>query len=88
MKYFADYINERIYEINEYGDGFMRDIDGTYPVHKDSVPWSEEENEVIWFVEPMTNDEYDTFGKKWLWAKSPLLAEKSVHSWRNYMQML
>lgn len=38
MKYFADYMKERIYAIDENtGDGVMVDGDGKFSIHKDKI---------------------------------------------------
>ena len=45
MKYFADYMNESIYAIDENsGDGVMVNARGRHEMHTDSIPWVEEEN--------------------------------------------
>ena len=86
MKYFADYLKERIYAINDNGDGVMICEYGTFPTHKDIVPWYEEENANVWEVEEMTEEEFNTYGKAWKWAAIPALNEKQKHSWRNFKE--
>ena len=89
MKYFADYMKERIYAVDEKtGNGVMVDEYGRYNVHKDTsrIPWLSEENGVGFLVEEMTKEEFEDYGKKWEWAKSPSSAEIKKHSWRNFME--
>lgn len=42
MKYFADYMNESIYAIDENtGNGVMVNARGRHEMHTDSIPWEE-----------------------------------------------
>ena len=43
-------------------------------------------NGIGFYVEEMTKDEFDSFGKKWIWAASPSASENVEHSFRNYMR--
>lgn len=85
MKYFADYMKERIYAIDENtGDGVMVDGDGKFSIHKDKkqIPWLSEENGTGFIVEEMTKKEFESFGITWNWAAAPLPDEEQRHSWR------
>lgn len=89
MKYFADYMKERIYAIDENtGDGVMVNARGRHEMHTDSIPWEEEENDTFWEVEPMSKAEFESFGITWTWAAAPLPEEEQTHSWRNYKQVI
>lgn len=91
MKYFADYMKERIYAIDENtGDGVMVDGDGKFSIHKDKkqIPWLSEENGTGFIVEEMTKKEFESFGITWNWAAAPLPDEEQKHSWRNYKQVI
>ncbi len=72
MKYFADYMKERIYAIDENtGDGVMVDGDGKFSIHKDKKQIT-----------------FESFGITWNWAAAPLPDEEQKHSWRNYKQVI
>ena len=89
MKYFADYMNESIYAIDENtGNGAMVNARGRHEMHTDSIPWEEEENDTFWEVEPMSKAEFESFGITWTWAAAPLPEEEQTHSWRNYKQVI
>lgn len=91
MKYFADYMNESIYAIDENtGDGVMVDGDGKFSIHKDKkqIPWLSEENGTGFIVEEMTKKEFESFGITWRWAAAPSPDEEQKHSWRNYKQAI
>lgn len=91
MKYFADYMKERVYAINEKtGIGIMVDEDGRYNIRRDvdRIPWLSEENGIGFLVEEMTKEEFDDYGKTWKWAKSPSASEEYKHSWRNYIEKI
>lgn len=91
MKYFADYMEERIYAIDEKtGNGIMVDEYGKYSVQKDiaRIPWLSEENGIGFLVEEMTKEEFDGYDKKWEWGACPSPAEEQKHTWRNYMKAI
>lgn len=89
MKYFADYMKEHVYAIDEKtGKGLIKNERGTFNIRVDTknIPWLSEENGIGFLVEEMTKEEFDNYGKKWEWAKSPSSAEIKKHSWRNFME--
>lgn len=91
MKYFADYMKERVYAVDEKtGKGVMVDEDGVYNVQKDiaRIPWLSEENGIGFLVEEMTKEEFENYGKTWDWGAYPSLGEEQKHSWRNYMKTI
>ena len=47
-----------------------------------------EENGVGDLIEDMTKEEFESFGKTWIWNDSPNEKEKIKHSWRNYIKYL
>ncbi len=77
MKYYADYMKERLYAVESDGTTIVKWIDGnsveenTFKRDNDR-PWLSEENGVGFYVEEMTGEEYETFGKKWVWNDSPI----------------
>ena len=91
MKYFADYMKERVYAVDEKtGNGIIKDERGMFNIHVDTknIPWRSEENGIGFLVEEMTKEEFDDYGKKWEWGKAPSYSEMKKHSWRNYMEKI
>lgn len=96
MKYYADYLSERICSIAQDGtivvkflDRNTKNVKTIYPDEKiKEHPWLHEENGIGFYVEEMTKDEFDSFGRKWIWADSPSASENVEHSFRNYMKFL
>lgn len=74
-----------VYAIDSNGDGTAKNQYEAVKVHKDRVPWISEENGVGFYVEEMTEEEYNDYGHKWKWADKPTENELKEHSWRNYM---
>lgn len=95
MKYYADYWNESVYAVDSDGraHGKHQDFDTDEVIEwcfkrKDDSRWMWKENEVCDWVEDMTKDEFDSFGKTWIWNNSPNEEEKIKHSWRNYIKLI
>ena len=87
MKYFADYMKERVYAINEKtGIGIMVDENGRYNIQKDvdRIPWLSEENGIGFLVEEMTKEEFDDYGKKWEWGGCSRTPNDNESTWRCY----
>ena len=91
MKYFADYMKERVYAVDEKtGNGVMVDEYGRYNVHKDTtrIPWLSEENGVGFLVEEMTKEEFDDYGKKWEWGGYSRTPNDNESTWRCYKKTI
>ena len=95
MKYYADYWNERVYSVAPNGDAVCKRqniANGEIMIVKLKRPndeaWMWEENGVGDFIEPMTKDEFDSFGKTWIWNDRPNEVERLKHSWRNYIKRI
>lgn len=91
MKYYADYFNERVYSVAPNGDAVCKRqiiTTGQIVVNKfkrtNDSAWLWEGNGVSDYVEPMTADEFDSFGNEWVWSETPDDAERHKHSWRNF----
>lgn len=79
MKYYADYMKDRFYAIDEKGRTIVKmwDFDTNSVVVLDGgvrnvYPWLSEENGVGFYVEEMTKEEFDTIGEKWVWLNAPV----------------
>jgi len=83
MKYFADYMKERVYAVFDDGIAIGRDIHGQWRFKPDRVPWLSEENGVGSYVEEMTKEEFHSFGQSWIFGGLRDDA-KEKHTWRNY----
>lgn len=95
MKYYADYYNERVYSVAPNGDAVCKrqniltnDVIIVKFKRPNDEPWRWEENGVGAYIEPMTADEFESFGKKWIWNETPNDTEQDKHSWRNYIKRL
>lgn len=91
MKYFADYMKERVYAVDEKtGNCVMKNERGVCNIRVDTenIPWLSEENGIGFLVEEMTKEEFDDYGKKWEWGAYPSSDEEQKHSWRNYMKTI
>lgn len=95
MKYYADYYNERVYSVAPKGDTICKSqniVTGKITTVKfkrpNDAPWMWNENGIGDFVESMTVDEFESFGKQWVWNNKPTEAERQKHSWRNYIKRL
>lgn len=99
MKYYADYWNERVYAVEPDGQTECKYLNSGYfdEIKKivvrrfkrpDDKPWLWEENGVGNLVEPMTKEEFESFGKTWVWNNIPNPDENKKHSWRNYIKLL
>lgn len=94
MKYYADYWNERVFAVTPEGEnvGKRMNAAGEVVVFKtkraDDRPWLWEENGAGDYVEPMTAEEFESFGKSWVWSNQPDAAESVHHSWRNFIKSL
>ncbi len=95
MKYYADYMKERIYAVDEEGTAICKiwdDKKKKVSISKSMIgsaghPWYSWENSIGFLVEEMTQKEYESFGTDWLWAAFPdYPKEHEKHSWRNYME--
>ena len=95
MKYYADYYNERIYSVEPNGDAVCKRqniVTGNITTVKfkrpNDEPWMWSENGIGDYVELMTADEFESFGKIWVWNTNPTDAEQHKHSWRNFIKRL
>lgn len=95
MKYYADYYNERVYSVEPNGDAVCKrqniatgNITTVKFKRANDEPWMWSENGIGDYVEPMTADEYESFGKTWVWNANPNDAERHKHSWRNFIKRL
>lgn len=95
MKYYADYWNESVYSVTPEGETdckFISDKTGKmverHFKRPNDAPWMWEENGVGDFVEPMIKEEFESFGKTWIWDNAPNEDEQIKHSWRNYIKRI
>ncbi len=94
MRYFADYMKEIIYAVDDNGDGVSKCSDGTFNVHKKEVPWLSEENGVGFLVEEITKEDFKTYQIKWDWGVNDEYEHhfeewcNSPHSWRKYTKTI
>ena len=95
MKYYADYYNECVYSVTPDGytvckrqDIRTDDIVTIKYKRPNDEPWIWEENGVGDLIESMTETEFESFGKTWIWNDSPNANEEIKHSWRNFIKQL
>lgn len=88
MKYYADYFNDVIYAVDTDGNTTAVSANGVSHGHVERHPWFVHENDTCWEVEPMTKEEYEGYGSKWVWSSAPNAREAKEHSWRNYIRFI
>lgn len=95
MKYYADYYNECVFAVAPNGETECKSqniltgrINTVQYKRPNDEPWMWEENGVGDLVEPMTKEEFESFGITWLWDNAPNANENKKHSWRNYIKLL
>ncbi|EJW96537.1 hypothetical protein EVA_15353 [gut metagenome] len=79
MKYFANYEADAVVREDDNGNRYIRCIENLkeHPVGKDSpTAWGIPSYGVTNFLEPISREEYETYGKTWDW--SPTTGEKRV----------
>lgn len=85
-RYFADYMNDRVYALDEHGNGQAKqivDVDGvrvkmrTYKVAGMTQPEHgiDEDHELTYNRPAITKEEYDSFGKTWIFGTYPICSE-------------
>ena len=91
MKYFADYMKEHVYAIDEKtGKGLIKNERGTFNIRVDTknIPWLSEENGIGFLVEEMTKEEFDNYGKKWEWGGYSRTPNDNESTWRCYKKTI
>lgn len=79
-RYFADYMNDRVYALDEHGNGQAKqvvDVDNvrvkmrTYKVVSKVDPelGIDENHEFVYTRDVITKEEYDSFGKTWIFGE-------------------
>ena len=85
-RYFADYMNDRVYALDELGNGQAKqvvDVDSesvkmrTYKVAGMTQPEHgiDEDHELTYNRPAITKEEYDSFGKSWIFGMYPNVPE-------------
>lgn len=71
MKYFANYEADAVVREDDKGNRFVKSIQNLaeHAVGKDSpTAWGGQGYGVIYDLEPISRDDYDTFGVTWDWS--------------------
>lgn len=77
MKYFANYMADAVVREDTNGNRFFKTIENLRerPAGKEStVAWGGERFGYFYSLEPISEEEYNTFGVSWDW--SPMTGEK------------
>ena len=85
-RYFADYMNDRVYALDEHGNGQAKqvvDVDSesvkmrTYKVAGMTQPEHgiDEDHELTYNRPAITKEEYDSYGKTWIFGMYPNIPE-------------
>lgn len=77
MKYFANYMADAVVREDDNGNRFVKCIENLkeFPARKDSyIAWGGQSFGIIYDLEPISKEEYDTFCITWDW--SPKMGKK------------
>ncbi len=71
MKYFANYMADAVVREDNHGNRYVKHIENLreHAVNKDcEAAWGGQSYGIIYLLEPITKEEYDSFGVEWDWS--------------------